>query len=216
MTTAAFIRRSLFALSLVLGPAFLAFADADHKEGPFNKLAQPQPVQDKGKIEIIEFFWYGCPHCNQLEPMIEAWEKTLPKDVSFRREHILWESRRDTRGHARLFATLRAMGLLAQHQRAAFDAVHAKGLKLQDEKAAYAWAEARGIDRAKFEATYKSFGVETQLSRAKQMTDSYRIDGVPKFVINGKFSTSPHQAGNEQKMFAVIDSLVKQERGGKP
>lgn len=216
MTIAPLLRHALLAIGLSLLSTY-ATADPDHsKEGPIEKLATPQPVQDKGKIEVIEFFWYGCPHCNQLEPAVEAWEKTLPKDVAFRREHVLWEGRRETRGHARLFVTLRALGVLAEHQRAAFDAVHGKGMKLHEEKIAFDWALQRGIDRAKFEAAYKSFGVETQLARAKQMTSDYRIDGVPKFVINGKYMTSPHQAGDERKMFSAINNLVKQERGAKP
>jgi len=216
VTTHYYLTRALLALALALNAPF-GIADADHsKDGPIEKLARPMPVQDKGKIEVIEFFWYGCPHCNELEPAVEAWEKTLPKDVAFRREHVLWEGRRETRGHAKLFATLRAMGLLAEHQRAVFEAVHAKGLKLHDEKVALDWAAKRGIDRAKFESTYKSFGVDAQVGRAKKMTDDYRIDGVPKFVVNGKYVTSPHQAGTEQKMFAAINGLVKQERGTKP
>jgi len=215
VTTGFFLSRTLLVLGLILSAAS-ATAQHDHgKESVIDKLAAPQPTDDKSKIEVIEFFWYGCPHCNELEPAVEVWEKTLPKDVAFRREHILWESRRETRGHARLFVTLRAMGLLAQHQRAVFEAVHAKKLKLQDEKVAFDWAAQRGIDRAKFESTYKSFGVETQLNRAKQLTDNYRLDGVPKFAINGKYMTSPHQAGDERKMFAAIDDLVKQERGAK-
>jgi protein dithiol oxidoreductase (disulfide-forming) len=188
----------------------------DHgKEPAIEKLATPQPTDDKNKIEVIEFFWYGCPHCNQLEPAVEVWEKTLPKDVVFRREHILWDSRRETRGQARLFVTLRTMGILAQHQRAVFDAVHTKKVKFQDEKVAFDWVAQRGIDRAKFESTYKSFGVETQVNRAKQMTDNYRIDGVPKFAINGKYMTSPHQAGSEAQMFAIINGLITQERGAR-
>lgn len=211
------ITRRYFCHALFAGlvaSATAATAQHDHgKENAIDKLATPQPTDDKGKIEVIEFFWYGCPHCNELEPAVEKWEKALPKDVAFRREHILWESRRETRGHARLFVTLRALGILAQHQRAVFDAVHTKKLKLHEEKVAFDWAAQRGIDPAKFESAYKSFGVETQLTRAKQLTDNYRIDGVPKFAINGKYMTSPHQAGDETKMFAVINSLITQERG---
>ena len=212
MTSRRFLIRVLWALGLTLGAGAAIAASHDHgKEEPFEKLATPQPVQEQGKIEIIEFFWYGCPHCHELEPAIETWEKTLPKDVVFRREHVLWEGRKETRGHAKLFVTLRAMGILAEHQRAVFDAIHKNKLKLHDEKVAFDWAAKRGIDRTKFESTYKSFGVDTQVSRAKKMTDNYLIDGVPKFVVNGKYMTSPHQAGDETKMFALIDRLVKQE-----
>jgi len=209
-------RRALLALML-LTAAGQVKASGDHsKDGPIGRLAAPQPVQQPGKIEVIEFFWYGCPHCSQLEPLLERWEKSLPKDVAFRREHVLWEGRRETPGHARLFLTLRTMGLVEKHQRAVFEAVHGQKLKLHEEKAAVEWAASRGIDRTAFAAAYKSFGVDTQVRRAKQMTDSYRIDGVPRLVINGKYETSPHQAGDEPRMFAAIEALIKQERGGKP
>ena len=191
-------------------------ASGHENEPPFERLARPQPTDDRKRIEVIEFFWYGCPHCSQLEPAVQVWEKTLPLDVAFRREHVVWDGRRETSGHAKLFGTLRVMGILAQHQQAVFDAVHAKKLKLHDEKVAVDWAAERGIDRTKFESAYKSFGVQTQVGRAKKLTDDYRIDGVPKFIINGKYVTSPHQAGDEQKMFALINDLVKQERATRP
>ena len=150
MTSRRYFCRTLVALGCAVN-APLAKGQTDHgKESVFDKLATPQPTEDKGRIEVIEFFWYGCPHCHELEPAVEAWEKSLPKDVAFRREHILWEGRRETRGHARLFVTLRTMGILAQHQREVFDAVHAKKLKLHEDKSAFDWAAQRGIERAKF------------------------------------------------------------------
>lgn len=93
---------------MVLSAATAALAD-----GPeFSPLEKPQPTETPGKIEVIEFFWYGCPHCNQLEPLLNAWEKRLPKDVVLRREHVIWPGRRETEVHARLYLTLRAMNLL--------------------------------------------------------------------------------------------------------
>ena len=112
-----FLARSALSLAMVLsGSAALA-------DGPeFTRLATQQPTETPGKIEVIEFFWYGCPHCNKLEPMVEAWEKRLPKDVVLRREHVIWGGRKEIEVHARLFLTLRAMNLLEQHHRAVFDA----------------------------------------------------------------------------------------------
>ena len=204
------------ALLAAISLGLVSSAARGHENEPaFQKLATPLPTDDRNRVEVIEFFWYGCPHCYQLETTVQAWKQNLPTHVSFRQEHVIWDGRRETRGHARLFATLRAMDLLAQHQHAVFEAIHSKKLTLQDERTAFEWASKRGIDRAKFEATYKSFGVESQLSRAKKLTDDYRIDGVPKFIVNGKYVTSPHQAGNEKKMFDLIDTLVQEERNAK-
>jgi len=191
-----------------------AFANHEGGEkGPeYSRLADPQPTESSGKVEVIEFLWYGCPHCNSLEPLVEAWQKRLPKDVVFRREHVLWDGRTDMEGHAKLFVTLRAMGLLEKHHRAAFDAIHRSKLELRQEAALLDWVAKQGIDRSKFEATYKSFAVNAQTGRAKTLTKNYRVAGVPTFVINGKYVTSPSSAGGEDRLFAVIDKLIADER----
>ncbi|WP_269532883.1 thiol:disulfide interchange protein DsbA/DsbL [Chitinimonas sp. BJYL2] len=204
-----FVRTAL-ALGLTLTGLNL-MAAGNHGE-PYSRLASPQATATPGKIEVIEFFWYGCGHCNQLEPYVEAWEKTLPADVVFRREHALWDGRSDMDGHAKLFATLRTMGIVGAHQRAAFDAIHGGRMELRDEKTLMTWVNARGINRAQFETNYRSFGMAAQLGKAKQLTKAYRIDSVPTFIVNGKYVTSAHQAGNEQKLFATINQLIAQER----
>ena len=203
--------------------AWIAFAGAaalahgaGGVEGPeFSRLATPQPTEAPGKIEVIEFFWYGCPHCDALEPLVEAWLRRLPKDVVFRREHVLWSGRSDMEGHAKLFVTLRAMGLQDKHQRAAFDAIHRSKVELRKEPVLFDWVAKQGIDRAKFEAAYKSFSVNAQLGRARTLTQNYGIAGVPTFVVNGKYATSPTSAHGEQRMFAVVDKLIAEERAKK-
>ncbi|GLR12969.1 thiol:disulfide interchange protein DsbA/DsbL [Chitinimonas viridis] len=205
--------RALLALGLsVIGAS--ALAAGDHA-GPVTKLPVAQPVATPGKIEVIEFFWFGCPHCSALEPAVAAWEKSLPPDVVLRREHVMWDGRSDMEGHTKLFVTLRTMGLLAQHQRAVFDAIHGGRVELRDEKTLFEWVAKRGINRAQFEAAYKSFGIGSQIGRAKQMTRDYRVNGVPTFIVNGKYSTSVSQAGGEQQLFAILNKLIAQERAGK-
>lgn len=200
-----------FPLSLLL-PS-ITMAATDHSaDGPFSKLDQAHPTDAPGKIEVLEFLWYGCPHCAKVEPYVEAWKKALPADVVFRREHIVWESRPDTVAHARLFATLKAMNLLDIHQQAVFDAVHKERVDFKKEAALADWVGRRGIDRAAFESTYKSFGVQTLFMRMKKLTATYRIEGVPTFFINGKYTTEPHRAGGEQQVLAVMDKLIAQER----
>jgi thiol:disulfide interchange protein DsbA len=181
----------------------------------FTRLPKPQPVDVPGKIEVIEFFWYGCPHCSALEPSVEAWEKQLAKDVAFRREHVIWPGRKETETHARLFLTLRAMGLLDQHHRAVFEAIQATKTAMRGDKEIIDWAAKRGIDRAKFEATYKSFGVNTQLARAKDLTNNYLADSVPSFAVNGKYYTSLGSTRGEKRLFEVINKLIADERGKK-
>jgi thiol:disulfide interchange protein DsbA len=179
------------------------------------RLPKPLPVDAPGKIEVIEFFWYGCPHCNALESHVEAWDKQLPRDVAFRREHIVWPRRGDVEAHARLYLTLRAMGLLGQHHRAVFQAIHTDKTGLRNEKEIFDWAAKRGIDRAKFEATFKSFGVNAQFARAKDLTEKYLVDGVPSFAVNGKYFVSFGAIRSEKRVFEVLNKLIADERGAK-
>lgn len=189
-------------------------ADA-HNHPEYVQLKAEQPTNSPGKIEVIEFFWYGCPHCDKLEPAVEAWEKRLAKDVVFRREHVIWPGRAETQTHARIFLTLRAMGLLAQHHPAVFDAVHRSKVRLRSDAEAFEWAAKRGIDRAKFEAAYNSFGVNAQVSSLKAMTLAYTVDGVPSFSVNGKYIVSLGGAHDEKRLFEIVDKLVAGERGKK-
>ncbi len=200
------------ALGLLASPAALLAATDHSADGPFGKLDPPVPTDTAGKIEVIEFFWYGCPHCAKVEPYAEAWEKRLPADVLFRREHIVWPGRAQTQSHAQLFATLRILNLVGKHQQAVFDAVHKERIDFQNPQATSDWAARRGIDQARFESTVKSFGVHTMVARMKALTGTYKIEGVPTFVINGKYVTEPHRAGGERQVFEVIDRLVAQER----
>jgi thiol:disulfide interchange protein DsbA len=208
--------RRAAAASLALGvfvPSAIVRAAADHgAETPFFVLDRPLPTEAPGKVEVIEFFWYGCPHCAQVEPFVEAWESKLPGDVMFRREHVIWDARAETQTPARLFLTLRTMGIVRQHQQAVFDAVHKDRTDFRNEKAVYDWAAKRGIDRSRFESIYKSFGIEGQLRRSKALTTTYGIDGVPTFIINGRYSTEPHRAGGERQLIQIIDRLIRQER----
>jgi thiol:disulfide interchange protein DsbA len=199
----------IVALAFAAGGAWAA------QGAEFERLPKPQPVDTPGKIEVIEFFWYGCPHCNVLEPHVDDWAKKLQKDVAFRKEHVVWPGRPDIEAHARLFLTLRAMGLLEKHHRAVFDAIHKEKMSLRSDKDIVEWAAKRGIDRAKFEATYKSFGINTQLARAKDLTNNYLADSVPSFAINGKYYTSLGATRSEKRLFEVLNKLIADERARK-
>ncbi len=209
------IHRLACTVAMIFGVTAGGLAADTHDHPEYVQLKTAQPTNSPGKIEVIEFFWYGCPHCDKLEPAVEAWEKRLAKDVVFRREHVIWSGRAETEIHARLFLTLRAMGLLAQHHPAVFDAIHREKTRLRSDAEAFEWAAKRGIDRAKFEAAYKSFGVNAQVASLKAMTLAYTVDGVPSFAVNGKYMVSLGGAHDEKRLFEIVDKLVAGERGRK-
>lgn len=200
-----------FALPLVI---VLSSSAGRAQEPEFSRLPNPQRTETPGKIEVIEFFWYGCLHCNRLEPMVEAWEKKLPKDVVLRREHVVWPGRKETELHARLFLALRAMKLLEAQHRAVFDAIHKANGGLRTESQIFEWAARRGIDKTRFEATFKSFNVQAQLSGASIRTRDYQVVGVPTFIVNGKYSAGLGSAEGEARLFAILDELIAKERAG--
>jgi protein dithiol oxidoreductase (disulfide-forming) len=200
------------ALSLLV--ALLAFASAgaawSQAGPPYSLLSPPQPTEGGGKIEVIEFFWYGCPHCYAIEPSVVAWLKTAPKDVVFKRVPAFpseaWG--RD----AVMFYTLEAMGLLDQYHQKVFDAIHKDKVNFANNAKRDEWLKANGIDPAKYAEVEKSFSVVTKVTRARQMTQSYKVDSVPRFIVNGKYVTSGEQAGGNDKIFPVIDQIVAMAR----
>ena len=200
--------RKLFAFTVtLLALAFPAWAQAPQ---PFQVLSPAQPTDGGGKIEVIEFFWYGCPHCYSLEPEVAAWAKNAPKDVVFRRvpavANPLWEE------SAAIYYTLEAMGLVDQYHQKVFDAFHKENQNLANQRIREEWLKKNGIDVAKYNDVAKSFSVATKLNRAKQMTANYKVDGVPRVFVNGKYYTAPEFAGSGARVFGVVDQLVGMAR----
>ncbi|QDQ26778.1 thiol:disulfide interchange protein DsbA/DsbL [Chitinimonas arctica] len=206
----------LFARLLATGLALAALTThAEPRAGvDFDYLSSAKPTDAPGKIEVIEFFWYGCPHCFHLDPKVEAWVKTLPKDVSFRREHAMWDGRSDMTGHAKIFIALKALNQVNALTPKVFEAVQQSKIELRDEKVLFDWVAKQGVNRAQFEAAYKSFSAQSQFTRASQLTRDYQIDGVPTFIINGKYKTSPSKTQSEDKLFVVMNELIAKERAG--
>ena len=176
----------------------------------YERLPHPIPTNDHQRVEVIEFFWYGCLHCYQLEADIDAWQKRLPDKVILRREHILWPGNPGMESHFKIFATLRALNLLAK-QPAVFEAVQ-NGVKLEDRASLLAWVSKQDIDQQKFQETYDSFAVQAQVKQALQLTRTYRVNAVPMFVVNGTYVTSSAKLGSVKRLFEVLDDLIKQER----
>jgi thiol:disulfide interchange protein DsbA len=220
MRIATLLARLTVAVGLFVGATF---AQADVRPGvDYDYLPQVMPTDSPGKIEVIEFFWFGCPHCYKAEPAVEKWAKSLPKDVVFRREHVAWDGRTDMQAHVQLFNTLKLMGRLDMTQ-TVFDAIQRDHVELRDPANLFKWAEAHGLNRAQFEATYNSFGMQAQMARSAQLSQQYHVDGVPVFFVNGKYKTSPAMVDSDPKArlgeersseraLQVIDELVAKER----
>ncbi|MDP2433288.1 MAG: thiol:disulfide interchange protein DsbA/DsbL [Pseudomonadota bacterium] len=170
--------------------------------------AQPTSVK-RGQVEVLEFFWYRCPHCFHLEPELNAWTKKLPKNVVFKRvPGVLNENWIPL---TRAYYALEAADLLEKLHDDVFHAIHVEGLDLNPPGVFLDWAAKKGADRKKLAAAYNSFAVETNVMRAQQMTRALKLNGVPAFVVNGKYSTSAYLTGGNPQTFKVLDELIEQE-----
>ena len=208
-------RTKIFALAALTAAAtFLAPAvSAQPKAGAdYTELKAAQPVEAKGKVEVLEFFWYRCPHCYSLEPVLEPWTKKLPADVQFRRIPAVLADNWAT--DARFFYAFEALGVLDKVHKAFFDAIHRDRLNLSSEPAVTEWLKKNGIDRAKFDDAYKSFGVQAKVKRAAQLSAAYQLDGVPLLAVQGRYTISAEQGGSQNGMLATTDQMIDLARKG--
>ena len=177
----------------------------------FRTLDKRVPVDaPAGKIEVIEFFWYSCPHCNAFEPRLVNWIKTAPADVVVRRVPVAF--RDDFVPQQRLFYTLEAMGKLDELHGKVFEAIHVQRLPTNREESILAFAEKNGLDRAKFQELYNSFSVSSKARRATQLQNAYAVEGVPALGIAGRYYTDGSLAGNMDRALQVVDHLVAEAR----
>jgi thiol:disulfide interchange protein DsbA len=183
------------------------------------RLAQPAPAGAAGKIEVIEFFWYECPHCNAFEPALEAWTKRQGDDVAFRRVPV-WFREEPFSAQQRLFYTLEALGLVAALHRKVFFAIHGEHTRLRTAEDIAAFALKNGVDPMKFMAAYHSFGVQSKALQARQTAAAYKIDAVPamgvqgRYYTNGTLANATSGAGSNERMLAVVDALIAKVRHG--
>jgi thiol:disulfide interchange protein DsbA len=206
---------SAAALGLAISFSGLSGAQSPKIEEGFDYriLPTPQPLESKGKVEVIEFFWYGCPHCYDFEPELNAWLKRQPKDVIFRKVPVAF--RDDLMPHSQLFYALEAMGKGDALNDKVMYAMHKENKRLMTENEIADWVTTQGIDRNTFLATYRSFAVVSKARAARQMADTYRIDGVPTVVIQGRYMTSPSIAGTKAKAISVMEHLEQKIRKDK-
>jgi protein dithiol oxidoreductase (disulfide-forming) len=189
----------------------VAASAADPVEGKeYVRLKNPQPVETGKKIEVIEFFSYGCPHCNDLEPILHQWVQKLPADVQFRRVPVMFQQRWEAL--AKIYYTLDAMGDEARLSPEVFKAVHGSGLPLYQDKAFFDWAASHGLDRAKVADMYNSFAVNSKFNRAKMLAQAYNIQSVPTMIVDGKYMTASDKVGTHAALPPVLDALVAKAR----
>jgi protein dithiol oxidoreductase (disulfide-forming) len=196
----------------VAGSFLPAFTNAQNnlpQEGrEFRSISPSQPTDSPKKIEVVEFFWYGCPHCAQLEPLLKEWVKKLPADVVFKKVHVQFQEVK----HQQLFFTLQAMGKAEELTDKVFYGIHVEKNRLDTPTRMADFLEPLGIKKADFLKTFESFSVKTAQSRATKMSETFKVDGVPAFAVNGKYYTAPSMAGSNQNAIKAVEYLVDLER----
>ena len=201
------------ALTLPMAPSALAQA-RQFKEGKdYKRLDKPvAPEAPAGKVEVIEFFWYSCSHCNAFEPTLDAWVKTAPKDMAIRRVPVAFNA--SFVPQQKLFYALEGMGKLDEVHAKVFRAIHVEKQKLAKDDEIFAWIGKQGLDVAKFKEIYNSFSVSNQVRRASQLQDAYGVEGVPSMGVAGKYYTDGTMAGSMQTVLQVVESLTAMARKG--
>jgi thiol:disulfide interchange protein DsbA len=180
----------------------------------FVQIEPAQPVAEGGRIVVVEFFWYGCPHCSDMHPRLKAWAQRQPADVALVYQPVVARDRWE--GGARMHFTLQALGEQERLADALFEATQLEGLDLNDEAVMLGWAERQGLDRQRFAAAYRSPPVQRQVDEARSVAERYQLRGVPALVVDGRYLTSNAYTGSADDTLAMVDRLVqkvREERG---
>jgi len=198
----------------VLAFATLAPAQEMQEGKQYVRVRNPLPTESGKKIEVIEFFSYGCPHCADLEPVMQSWLKTLPADVQFRRVPVMFQDRWVVL--AKVYYTLDALGDELRLSPEVFAAIHKGGSNLASDKIFFDWAAGKGLDRKKVEDMYNSFAIAGKMNRAKALAQQYNVQSVPLIVVDGKFITATDKVGSHAAMPSAIDALIAKARAERP
>jgi len=201
-------RNALTKLALSIGGLLLVSPGhaAIERGREYMPVKAPQSPESAGKIEVLEFFSYTCPHCFRLEGVIEPWLKRLPADVVFRRVPVSFQE--SSLPLAQAYYVLDSMGRLDTLHLKIFDAFQQKGIRLDRERTLLEWVGTQGVDAKRFAETYQSFGLRAKLARARQLAQAFEIDSVPSLIVGGKYLTSTELAGNKEAVPKVVDELV--------
>jgi thiol:disulfide interchange protein DsbA len=203
--------------SLVAVVLLAACAQVEPPKTPGYVVLEPaQPVAPADRIVVIEFFWFRCPHCNALYPELKEWAKRQPADVAMQYHHVVF--RDSMMADARLFYTLQAMGESSDRIGEVFEANFLDALDLSNEAVLFDWIEKKGIDRQRFAATYRSSAIDQQVAQARQRSIDFQLRGVPAFVIDGRYLTSPNISGDVpviERVQQLVDQVRRERAGGK-
>jgi protein dithiol oxidoreductase (disulfide-forming) len=212
------MNRRDFALRMALSATAAAAPAVVHGQGApvenkdYARLAQPIAMPATGKVEVVEFFGYWCPHCHAFEPVLDPWVRKLPANVSFRRIPVAFSASQEP--YQRIYLALEALGQLDAMHRKVFTAIHVQKQRLDKEAEIVALMTANGIDGTKFTEAFKSFTVASKAKQARQLADAYRIDGVPTLGVHGRYFTSPSMAGDHEKALRVTEFLIQRVAKG--
>ena len=203
-----FIKKINLLLVLMLLPAISQASD--YSAGiDYDALETPVATQSGDKIEILEFFWYGCPHCFHFEPALNKWKKDLPENVTFTR--LPSPLNPSWMVHTKAYYTLQTMGEAEKHHDAIFQAMHVQKQKLNTKASIATFLASRGVNKDSFLANFDSFAVEMRARQALQMGQSYKVSGVPMLAINGKYTVSASKAGGYDGMIKITKHLIEKE-----
>ncbi len=194
----------IFLLAWVL--AWGALAQAQN----YIELNPPRPTEDPGRVEVIEFFWYGCPHCYRFDPHLEAWRKKQPPEVLFKRQPVIFGPH--WAPQARAYFTAEVLGVVDEIHRDFFDAMHREKRRMADEAELARFFAAHGVDEKTFKNAFHSFAVEVKMRQAEAIAPEYGITGVPALVVNGKYLITARSAGGFEGMIRTLEQLVARER----
>ncbi|MDR3352077.1 MAG: thiol:disulfide interchange protein DsbA/DsbL [Zoogloeaceae bacterium] len=200
-------RRAFLSLSALLALGLFAPGTRAQGNAPYVQLAAPQPTQSPGKIEVLEFFSYGCPHCKEFHPILKRWLARQPASVAFRRVPVVWQGRVMWNNLAQFYYALEQMGDLARLDDAVFVAIHEQRQQLYDETRMSTWYVKQGGDSKKFSAAYKSFSVQSKVKQAERLAQDMKIESVPALIVEGRYLI---QGDTLQSQVTNLDALIAQ------
>lgn len=207
--TRSFPRVLLGALMLLIASAGLAQGEGADVAGRYERIDPPVETASPDQVEVVELFWYGCPHCFDFEPFVSRWQKSMPEYVRFRRMPAIF--RDSWEPHARAYYTAEILGVVDRIHEPLFEAIQTQKRELGTKESLAAFFAEYGVDKTQFNQTYESFAVDSQVNRSKLMQARYGVMGVPSMVVDGKYRTSGSEAGSLENVIPVVEALVERE-----
>lgn len=203
------LKKTAMILTMLMASALTLAADFEAGKD-YEVLPTAVATDDKSKVEVAEVFWYGCGHCYNFEPMVNAWQKKQDDNVYLKKVPAMWNG--DMKLHAKAYYSAKSLNKMPAMHNALFTEMNVKGNRLRSEQAIKKLFEKNGVDGETFTKVFNSFGVNSQVRLAESRARSYRIQGTPEMVVNGKYRVSSSMTGSQAKMLKVVDFLVAQEK----